>query len=73
MMKDGATGTLVRGVPPDVAGLAEQFLMYARDPELRDRQGKAGRKLIEEEYDARRQARRIQNEIVRAAGLEANA
>jgi glycosyltransferase involved in cell wall biosynthesis len=71
MMKDGATGTLVRGVPPDVAGLAEQFLRYARDPELRDRQGKAGRKRIEEEYDARRQARRIQNEIVRAAGLVA--
>ncbi len=73
MLKDGATGTLVRGVPPDVAGLAEQFLRYARDPELRDKQGKAGRKRIEEEYDARRQARRIQNEIVRAAGLEARA
>ena len=69
MMRDGATGTLVRGVPPDVVGLAEQFLRYARDPELRKKQGLAGRTRIEEEYDARRQARRIQNEIVTAAGL----
>jgi glycosyltransferase involved in cell wall biosynthesis len=69
MMKDGTTGTLVRGVPPDVAGLAEQFLRYTRDPQLREKQGIAGRKRIEEEYDARRQARRIQNEIVHAAGL----
>jgi glycosyltransferase involved in cell wall biosynthesis len=72
MMKDGKTGTLVRGVPPDVAGLAEQFLRYARDRALREEQGKAGRKRIEEEYDARRQARRIQNEIVHAAGLAEN-
>jgi glycosyltransferase involved in cell wall biosynthesis len=69
MMRDGATGTLVRGVPPDVMGLAEQFLRYARDPELRERQGRAGRRRIEQEYDARRQARRIQNEIVHAAKL----
>ncbi len=69
MLQDGTTGSLVRGVPPDVDGLATQMLRYLRDPELRAAQGKAGRVRVERDFDGARQARRIQNEIVRAAGL----
>jgi glycosyltransferase involved in cell wall biosynthesis len=69
MLKDGTTGSLVRGVPPDVEGLATQMLRYLRDPALREAQGKAGRTRVERDFDGATQARRIQNEIVRAAGL----
>jgi len=69
MLKDGTTGSLVRGVPPDVEGLATQMLRYLRDPALRESQGKAGRARVERDFDGATQARRIQNEIVRAAGL----
>ena len=71
MLKDGTTGSLVRGVPPDVAGLAAQMLRYLRDPDLRAKQGRAGRARVERDFDGARQALRIQNEIIRAAGLEA--
>jgi glycosyltransferase involved in cell wall biosynthesis len=69
MMKDGATGSLVRGEPPDVDGLAGQVLRYFRDADLRARQGRAAREHIERDFSAVAQARRIQNEIVKAAGL----
>jgi glycosyltransferase involved in cell wall biosynthesis len=69
MLKDGTTGSLVRGVPPDVEGLATQMLRYLRDPALREAQGRAGRARVERDFDGATQARRIQNEIVRAAGL----
>ena len=69
MLEDGLTGALVRGVPPDVEGLATQFLRYVRDPVLRAEQGKAARARIERDFDSRAQARKIQNEIVTAAGL----
>ncbi len=69
MLKGGTTGTLVRGTPPDVPDLARQFLKYLRDPELRDRQGKAGRARVETDFDGAIQARKIQHEIVTAAGL----
>ena len=68
MLKDGVCGALVRGAPPDVAGLAAEMLRYARDPELRARHGKGGRERILRDFDSRTQARRIQDEIVRAAG-----
>lgn len=69
MLADGSTGTLVRGVPPDVGGLAEQFTRYLRDPALREQHGKAGRARVERDFDGAIQARRIQNEIVLASGL----
>ena len=72
MLKDGTTGSLVRGVPPDVEGLATQMLRYLRDPALREAQGRAGRIRVERDFDGATQARRIQNEIVRAAGLAAD-
>lgn len=69
MVRDGETGTLVRGSPPDVDGLAQQMLRYFRDKDLRQAAGTAARARIEREFSAVAQARRIQNEIVRAAGL----
>lgn len=72
MLKDGTTGSLVRGAPPDVEGLATQILRYLRDPSLREAQGRAGRARVERDFDGATQARRIQNEIVRAAGLAAD-
>jgi glycosyltransferase involved in cell wall biosynthesis len=71
MLKDGTTGSLVRGVPPDVEGLAVQMLRYLRDPALREAQGRAGRARVERDFDGAIQARRIQNQIVQAAGLAA--
>lgn len=68
MCKDGETGTLMKG--GDVAALSAQFLRYLRDPALREAQGRAGRARVERDFDGARQARRIQNEIVEAAGLE---
>jgi glycosyltransferase involved in cell wall biosynthesis len=69
MLEDGRTGTLVSGDPPDVAGLALQFLRYLRDPELRRTQGNLARRRVESTFDASFQTRRIQDEIVAASGL----
>lgn len=68
-MLDSGSGQLVRGVPPDVAGLAAAFTKYFRDPELRITQGKNARARIVMDFDASRQAKKIQNEIVLASGL----
>lgn len=66
MLRDGETGTLVKG--GDVSGLAREFVRYLRDPERREREGKAGRVRVESEFNGARQARRIQDQIVEAAG-----
>ena len=68
MLADGETGTLVAVDPPDVQGLATQFVRYLRDRDLRERQGRAARARVEAQFDARVHAERIQQEIVRAAG-----
>ncbi len=68
-MLDASCGQLVRGTPPDVPGMAAAFFRYFRDPELRRAQGKNARARIVVDFDATRQAKKIQNEIVRAAGL----
>ena len=68
MLADGETGTLVAGKPPDVKGLAAQFVRYLRDRDLRERQGRAARVRVEAQFDARVHAERIQEEILRAAG-----
>jgi glycosyltransferase involved in cell wall biosynthesis len=67
MLENGETGSLVR--PGDVSALAAEFLRYLRDAGLRERHGKAGRTRVESEFDGARQAKRIQNQIVEAAGL----
>jgi glycosyltransferase involved in cell wall biosynthesis len=67
MIEHDTTGTLVEGRPPDIAGLAAAFLRYLRDPDLRHRQGAAGRRLAEREFNARPHAAKMQAELLRAA------
>jgi glycosyltransferase involved in cell wall biosynthesis len=75
-MLDGDTGALVRfeatrGGPgatdASVERLADTLVRYARDPELRARQGAAARRRVLRDFDARSHARRIQEEILLAA------
>jgi glycosyltransferase involved in cell wall biosynthesis len=78
MLEDGVTGELVRFEPAEggegagaeaVVRLAESFVRYAGDAALRQRQGRAARERVVADFDARAHARRIQGEIVEAAGL----
>jgi glycosyltransferase involved in cell wall biosynthesis len=78
MLEDGVTGELVRfeanedgdGAGPDaVVRLAESLVRYAGDAALRERQGRAARERVVLDFDARAHARRIQGEIIEAAGL----
>jgi glycosyltransferase involved in cell wall biosynthesis len=69
MLRSGETGTLVRGSPPDVDGLADAFVRYLQDPELRARQGRAGRVRVERDFDGASQAKKIEREIMAAAGF----
>jgi glycosyltransferase involved in cell wall biosynthesis len=68
MIEDGVNGTLVRGSPPDMDGLAESFVRYACDPSLAPRQGAVGRERARNHFDSREHAGRIEREILRAAG-----
>jgi len=69
MLADGDTGALCRGEPPDVEGLAAQFLRYLRDPALRAKQGRAARARIERDFDGAAHGRAIQDQIVETSGL----
>jgi glycosyltransferase involved in cell wall biosynthesis len=78
MLEDGVTGELVRFEPGGeresasedaVARLADSLVRYAGDPALRQEQGRAARDRVVRDFDARAHARRIQGEIVAAAGL----
>ena len=76
MVDHGVTGELVRfeprgpgASPRAVRALADAIVRYAGDPQLRLAQGKAGRARIEQRFDARVHARRIEDEIRRAAGF----
>ena len=69
MVEDGVTGTLVRGPTPDAPGLAAAMLRYARDPALRARHGALGRERVVRDFDGMSQARKVEEEIVRASGL----
>jgi glycosyltransferase involved in cell wall biosynthesis len=55
---DGETGILVE--PRDAEGLAHAVLTLLRDPELRDRMGRAGRARVEKLYTLSRTADLIQ-------------
>lgn len=82
MIDDGVTGSLVHFEPAEAAEgkgkkasanaisverLAVAMLRYASSAELRVEQGRAGRRRIERDFDARAHARRIESEIVRAS------
>jgi glycosyltransferase involved in cell wall biosynthesis len=85
MLEDGVTGELVpfeaapssagsdttaEGASPRaVERLAGAFVRYALDASLRQRQGRAARERVVRDFDARAHARRIQGEIVAAAGV----
>jgi glycosyltransferase involved in cell wall biosynthesis len=79
MIETGLTGELVAFEHAEggcdgasaraVDHLADAFVRYARDPRLRERQGRAGRERVVRDFDARVHARRIQDEIVVASGL----
>jgi glycosyltransferase involved in cell wall biosynthesis len=80
MIDPGVTGELVPFEPAGgqagpsasqraVERLADAFVRYARDADLRRKQGRAARDRALREFDARLHARRIQNEIVAASGL----
>jgi glycosyltransferase involved in cell wall biosynthesis len=49
--------------------MADAFVRYARDPLLRERQGRAARERIVRDFDARAHGRHIQEEILTASGL----
>jgi hypothetical protein len=53
----------------DIEALAQAFVAYAGDPARRLREGAAARERVLAGFDSRAQARRIQDEIVRASGL----
>jgi len=69
MLDDGSCGALLRGEPPDVDGLAREFVRYFRDPELRRAQGVRARQRIEAAFDGAAHAAKIQSEILGASGL----
>jgi glycosyltransferase involved in cell wall biosynthesis len=78
MLEDGVTGELVRFEASEegegagagaVVRLAEALVRYAGDAALRQRQGRAARERVVLDFDARAHARRIQGEIIEAAGL----
>jgi glycosyltransferase involved in cell wall biosynthesis len=73
MLDEGVEGTLVRGTPPDVPGLAAAMLRCFREPEHRRQQGAAARARVLRDFDGRRHATRIERLIRAAAGSRAGA
>lgn len=67
MISDGVTGRLAPGAPADVAAMAAACRDYFGDADLRRRHGAAGRARIEQDFNAVRHARRIQDELEAAA------
>jgi glycosyltransferase involved in cell wall biosynthesis len=76
-MLDATTGEAVP-FEPDATGvgasadaverLAQAILRHVQDPALRERRGRAARQRAERDFDARAHARRVQREILHAAG-----
>jgi glycosyltransferase involved in cell wall biosynthesis len=64
-----AAGGEQAGSDGSIDRLAGAFVRYARNPDLRARQGTAGRERVLRDFDARAHARRIQREILGASGL----
>jgi glycosyltransferase involved in cell wall biosynthesis len=69
MIENGVNGKLAPASPPDIEALAEACLSYFADAGLRQRDGAAGRRRIEREFNARTHARLIEAELFRASGM----
>ena len=67
MLDDDVEGTLVRGAPPDIEGLAAACLRYFKDEGLRLRRGRAARQRIERDFNAVNHGRVLQEEMYRIA------
>jgi glycosyltransferase involved in cell wall biosynthesis len=65
MIDDRVEGRLARGRPPDIETLAAACLDYFFDPGMRQRHSIAARKRIERDFDARKHARILQDEMFR--------
>jgi glycosyltransferase involved in cell wall biosynthesis len=72
MIDDGVEGRLARGQPPDIEALAEACLSYFFDPEMRRRRGTAARQRIERDFDARKHAHALQDEMFLIVGAAGN-
>ncbi|HUO98660.1 MAG TPA: glycosyltransferase [Rhizomicrobium sp.] len=68
MIEDGVEGRLACGRPPDLDGLAKACLDYFHDPALRLHHGQAARRRIERDFDARKHALKLQEELFRVVG-----
>lgn len=69
MLVDEETGILVRGLQPNVEGLASAMLRYLREPNLAMRHGAAARSRVVRRFDGAALAKKIEEEIVRASRL----
>jgi glycosyltransferase involved in cell wall biosynthesis len=67
LVRDGVSGMLVSGSPPDIEGLGQAMLRYVRDPEARRAHGAAGRAYALAHLEARVHARAVEREIVAIA------
>lgn len=68
MIEDGVDGRLACGRPPDIEALAEACLSYFFDPEIRRCHGASARQRVERDFDARKHARALQDEMFRVVG-----
>jgi glycosyltransferase involved in cell wall biosynthesis len=68
MIEEGKEGLLASGQPPDINALAQACLRYFHDPELRLASGLAARRRVERDFDARKHALKLQDEMFRIVG-----
>ena len=66
MVCDGKSGAMVRGTPPDLAGMADAFVRYFRSPEMRKLHGEAARMQVESDLEAKKHSLVLQDEMLRA-------
>jgi glycosyltransferase involved in cell wall biosynthesis len=67
MIDDGVEGRLAPGRPPDIAALADACLSCFTAPALWRRRGQAARARIARDFDARKHAAALQDEMFRVA------
>jgi glycosyltransferase involved in cell wall biosynthesis len=67
MIADGVEGRLVRGIPPDIDGLASACLSYLADGAMRARHGAAARRRVERDFSARKNSLLLMEEMLRVA------